>query len=153
MAKKLKHILLKIARLPASDQRWILGQLSSAQMEQLNQYQGLDLLESAQRFRKLKAKHIALPPFETPQLLEASEPLPAYCEELATRAPLYAAVVIEQGAYPWESLFLHQFDHEGLIKRSLETQVPDLKPLVKSTLFSEWESRFTFEDYLEPHHG
>lgn len=143
---KLKQILLNIARLPSSDQRWVLRQLSGEQRVTLEQKHGLKLLQSAQRFRKLKTKNLFLP-------LASPQPLPAYCQQLATKAPLYIAVVIEQGSYPWQALFLQQFDKDGIIKSSLETHVPDIKRLVKEALFSEWENSISFDAYLENGHG
>jgi len=143
---KLKQILLNIACLPSSDQRWILRRLSDKQRATLEQKHGLKLLHSAQRFRKLKTKNPGLP-------LASPEPIPSYCQKLATKAPLYIAVVIEQGSYPWQALFLQQFDKDGVIKSSLETHVPDIKTLVKEALFSEWENSISFDAYLESGHG
>ena len=143
---KLKQIMLKIARLPSSDQRWILRKLSSDKQETLQQWQGLKLLQEARRFRKLKPKNPCI-------RLDAPPALPAYCQQLATKSPLYIAIVIEQGFYPWRALFLQQFDKNGLINTSLEQHVPDIKPLIKQALFSEWEIALSFESHLENGHG
>ena len=128
----LKQILLKIARLPSSDQRWILHRLSNQQRATLTHWPGLKLLQRAQHFRTLKIHYHDAP-------LNPPITLPACCQHLSTKAPLYVAIVIEQGLYPWTTLFLQQFDQDGLIKASLENHVPDIKPLVKQALFSEWE--------------
>ncbi len=79
--------------------------------------------------------------------------LPVYAQKLATRAPLYAAIVIEQGNYPWEVLFLNQFDTTGAIQRLLESQVVDIKVDVKQTVFKTWEDALSFEQHLEASHG
>lgn len=152
MDKNFKELLVKIARLPRADQRWILRQLSDDQLSTFNQNQGMELLEEAQRFRNLKTKNL-LTLMNNPQTLDEKDPLPLFCEQLAKKNPLYAAVVIEQGGYPWESIFLQKFDSDGLIKKSLENQVPDLKALVKNTLFKEWEQSLSFENHLENENG
>lgn len=147
MIKQLKHIMFNIARLPSVDQRWILRHLSATEMKTLNTWQGLKLLKDAQRFRSLKACDLSL------SLNEAPEPLPAFCKDLATETPLYAAIIIEQGRYPWKNLFLSQFDTQGAIKASLENQVLDIKPRVKEAVFTEWENSISFERLLEDAHG
>ncbi len=152
MAKNLKEILVNIARLPKGDQRWILRQLPQEHLITFHNNQGEELLKEAQRFRKLKTKHLPSLSESTPNL-NAPDPLPSFCEELAKKAPLYAAVVIEQGGYPWESLFLQKFDNDGLIKNSLQNQVPDLKPVIKNTLFNEWEQSLSFESFMESENG
>ena len=143
---RLKQILLKIACLPLSDQRWVLHRLSAEQRVTLEQKHGLKLLQNAQRFRILKMKNLSLS-------LASPPPLPEYCQQLATKEPLYIAVVIEQGSYSWQSLFLQQFDKDGTIKSLLESHVPDLKPLVKQALFNEWQQSISFDAYLENKHG
>jgi hypothetical protein len=148
---KLKQILLHIARLSSSDQRWILSQLSSAQHVTLERWQGLKHLEHARRFKTLKTKTLstAIP-----------QDLPVYCKQLAIKAPLYIAIVIDQGLYPWQETFLEHYDRDGFIKMALTTHVPDIKPSVKLFLFNEWvaemsaaENAATFEEYLESGHG
>ena len=142
----LKKILVQIARLPARDQRWILKQLSSTAQSTLSRWDGLALLKEAQRFRTLPPQDICI----------SNEPaivLPAYAQTLAMRAPLYAAIVIERGDYPWGFLFLKQFDKTGAIKRLLENQVFDIKTDVKEALFKAWEDSLSFEHHLEASHG
>lgn len=146
MLRQLKQVLLKIARLPAVDQRWILHQLSAEQRIALQNHQGLEILKAARRFRKL--------PQQPPEpLLATSEALPTYCQQLAGESPLYAAIVIEQGLFPWRSRFLSEFDIEGTIQSALNCQVPDIKSPVKQALFHEWEARLSFDGYLENQHG
>lgn len=146
MSSELKQILLNMARLPLSDQRWILRQLSSQQLQTFKRYQGLNLLAAAKRFRKLNTKHLTLS-------LDVPNPLPACCQQLASKAPLYAAIVLEQGAYSWQTLFLQQFDPDNAIKLLLENQVLDIKTPVKQALFREWENTLSFEEHLGNIHG
>lgn len=147
MTNSLKQILFKVARLPSIDQHWILRRLSSTELNTLNQYHGLKLLKEAQRFRRLKPNDACL------VLKEAVNPLPAWCQRLAQHAPLYAAIIIEQGSYPWSNVFLKQFDVDGRIQDVLEHQVLDIKPGVKQAIFSEWERSVSFEDLLDESHG
>jgi len=147
MTKPLKQILFNIARLPSVDQHWILRRLSSAELKTLNQYHGLKLLEEAQRFRTLKSGDACIP------LKESPSPLPVFCQQLAMKAPLYVAIIIEQGAYPWREIFLEQFDTDGAIRSLLDCQVLDVKPAVKQAVFSEWEGTVSFESLLDGTHG
>ena len=134
------------------DQRWILRQLSEEQLAAFNKNLGPELLQEAQRFRTIKASdHASL--LDAPKSMEEQEVLPSFCHQLATKAPLYAAIVIEQGNYPWETLFLQQLDSNGLVRHSLETQVPDLKPAVKALIAQEWEQSLSFESYMEHENG
>lgn len=159
MTSQLKRILLKMIHLPSADQRWILRQLTAEQRDIFQRYHGFDLLEKAQRFRKLHLENTTTP---------ESEPLPGYCTLLAMKAPLYIAIILEQGSYPWQSLFLKQFDSEHRIAALLDTKVPDIKAAVKIELFNEWQSRidfvitgpnsktenpYSFEDHMESAHG
>lgn len=159
MTSRLKKILFKMVHLPTADQRWILRQLPAEQLAIFKRYQGLDLLEKAQQFRKLHFENTALP---------ESEPLPGYCTQLAMKTPLYTAIILEQGSYTWQSLFLKQFDSDHRIAALLETKVPDIKTAVKIELYNEWQSRIdyaitgpnsktenhsSFEDHMENAHG
>ncbi len=152
MANELKEIILKIACLPASSQRWIMRRLTNEQLELFNQHQGLKHLAEAKRFRKLKG-YTPNPSIAAIGNSESTINLPVYCQTLLKKSPLYAAVVMEQGAYPWQALFLQQLDSEGLIKNALHNEVPDLKPLIKTALFNEWEDSISFKSYLELEHG
>jgi len=146
MTNQLKQILFNIARLPSVDQDWILRRLSNTELNTLNQYNGLKLLKEAQRFRLLKSEDACIP------LKEAPMPLPDLCQQLALKAPLYAAIIIEQGAYPWREMFLEQFDVDGTIQGLLENQVLDVKPMVKQAVFSEWERSVSFDNLLDSAH-
>lgn len=146
--KSLKHLLLEIARLPVADQRRILSQLSIEQRATFNRFDGPALLKTAQRFCNLTA-----PAQATPDLPQPQEPIPACCELLAQETPLYAAVVLDQGTYSWTPLFLNLCDSAGAVRRALESQVPDLKPLVKKAIWAEWENKRSFDSYLEEADG
>ena len=119
-----------------------LRHLSNAEVRTLTQWRGLKLLQDAQRFRTLMPGDVSLP-LEAPP-----KALPAICQQLATKAPLYAAIVIEQGLYPWQEQFLERFDIEGVIQTTLENQVLDIKRVVKQAVFSEWERSFSFDNLL-----
>lgn len=129
--------MTNIARLPCADQSWILRRLSSSEMSTLNTWRGLSLLQNPQQ-----------PEEESP-----TQALPAICQTLARKTTLYAAIVIEQGSYPWTPLFLQQFDTDNAIQRAIDTQVSDIKPLVKQAVFSEWENDVAFEHLLDETHG
>ena len=152
MISRLKQILLKMVRISSSDQRWILRQLTDDQLAKFKRYNGSDILESAKRFRNMDIKHLVMP-------TALQNPLPACCTQLAMKAPLYAAIILEQGSYPWQSDFLKQFDSDNLVSDMLENRVPDIKEAVKQALYSEWESTKDmddlqpFENYLEDVHG
>ena len=139
----LKQILFNIARLPSIDQNWIMRRLSGTELNTFKQYHGLELLQEAQHFRTLKAGDACLP------LKESPKPLPELCQQLAMKAPLYAAIVIEQGSYAWSDLFLEQFDTNGTIRAALSNRVLDIKSGVKQAIFSEWERSVSFDSMLD----
>ena len=143
---KLKQILLNIARLPTSDQRWIIQKLPNEQRDRLETCQGLDLLQQAQQFRSIKSNPTITPTDNEPTM-------PLECLQLMNHAPLSAAIVLEQGNYPWKELCLQQLDSNGQIKQALQCQVPDIKPLVKQMILNDWEQSPCFETYLEDDHG
>ncbi len=147
MIKQLKHILVNIARLPSGDQRWILRRLSKLELKTLNQWQGLKLLQDAQRFRTLKAGDLSLPQDAPPPLL------PAFCRELVGKAPLFTAIIIEQCGKPWTVQFMQDFDSDGIIQAALTNQVLDIKPMVKQAVFNDWEQSISFEHLLDDAHG
>lgn len=140
-----------MVRLPKTDQRWILRQLSKEQYLAFEEKQGLRLLEEAQRFKHIHIRD--LPSTPCMNHIKPETELPLFCEELATQTPLFIAIIIEQGNYPWADLFLNQYDSKNLIKKMLEDKVPELKPVVKSHLFQEWMQNPSFDSYLETEHG
>lgn len=143
MIKQFKQMLVTIARIPSSDQRWIIRQLTTEQLATFNRWQGSKLLKDAQRFRKLKLKRFDVPP----------NPLPIYCKQLAAKAPLYTAIILEQGSYAWHSIFLNRFDKNGVVKALLDKQVSGIKPSVKQALWNEWENSLSFEMHLDTING
>ncbi len=147
MIKQLKHILVNIARLPSVDQRWILRRLSNTELKTLNQWDGLKLLQDAQRFRTLKAADLFFPQDVRPPVL------PAFCRELAGKAPLFVAIIIEQCKKPWTVQFLQNFDGTGIIQAALTNQVRVIKPMVKQAVLCEWEQSISFEHLLDDAHG
>ncbi|MDI9817555.1 MULTISPECIES: hypothetical protein [unclassified Legionella] len=145
MTSTLKHLMLKVAQLPKKDQQWVLKNLSIGQQTVFKRFGGEQLLMQARRFRHLKFKK-APPPASPPVL-------PAFCRLLATRTPLYVAIVLEQGQYPWQAHFLRTFDLDGGIKNCLDKQLPQLKPATKKALLSQWENTLSFELHLESGNG
>ncbi len=73
-------------------------------------------------------------------------------DHLATKMPLYAAIVIEQGGYEWTHLFLERFDRDGAIQALLKNHVLDVKPLVKQAVLDEWMRLNSFDNLLDDSH-
>ena len=145
MTSHLKPILLKIARLPEIDQRWIVKHLPEDARIKFTLCDGLTLLKEAKRYRLVT-------PNQVKPIAKAPE-LPRCVSLLASKTPLYIALIIEQGNYSWKEAFLKKFDKEGLIVKQLEQEVHDIKPLSKQALFAEWQSNLAFEDLMESAHG
>lgn len=137
MNKTFESLLLKMARLPAVDLHWVLNQLTETNRRAFKRHHGFHFLKMAHG----KIERNTPPP-------EPKETLPGIGVALAKKAPLYAAVILEQGQYPWAPLFLAQKDTSGLIQVALNQDVLDLKPAVKLALWQEWEASFSFEHYL-----
>lgn len=148
MNKTLESILLKITRLSASHQRWILNQLPNIQRLSLHQHQGYQFLHDA--IQKIKRAPVSQ---QINDLSPSNRLLPFYCEQLATKSPLYAAIIIEQSEPSWIPQFLSTYDQDGIIQNLLKTQVLNIKPHVKKFVFNEWQQSIRFEDYLEESHG
>lgn len=146
MFNDLKRLLLQIARLPKSDQRWILNQLSAEQHAQLQSHQGMTWLNEAQRFKTLPVPKTTAP-------VAQEHTLPAFAQTLLLEAPLYAAIVLDQGAFPWQSQLLQNNDQDGAIRQALDALVPDIKEPVKKAVFEEWRQQLPFEHLLEHPHG
>ena len=144
MIKQLKHLLINIARLSLQDQQWILQRLTPAQRITFKKWDGLKLLNDAQRFRTLRPYAVCS---------DVAKPLPAYCQQLAAKPPLYAAIIMEQGSYPWKNLFLEQFDSTGAIQKLLHHEVTAIKPQVRAAVFNEWKQSLSFESHLDTLHG
>lgn len=144
MNHEFKKIVLNLAKLPRKDQLWVLKQLSFAQQEQFNQFNGHELLNKARKFRKLGM----------PELSLKKEPsLPAYCMQLRLEEPLFIAIILEQGAFAWEKNFLQSCLHQQQIIEQLERNVPTLKTATKSYLYQQWQQQLSFAEQLESVHG
>lgn len=141
MDNAFKNLLLKIAKLPLSDQRWILNQFTTEQQALFDSCQGSSLLEQARRFRLLPdSKH---------QPIKQNHALPDYCQELSKLPPLYIAILLEQGQFAWEAIFLevHQLQHT--LPQIMQTHVALIKPATKTLLFKQWQAGLNFKDHLE----
>jgi hypothetical protein len=145
MNNQFKTLLLKIVALPLKDQRWILSRLTPKQQEQFTQLQGNSLLGKARRFRKLP--YPQLPPIAKPAQL------PELCKELKQQAPLYIAIILEQGQFEWEQLFLQTNEQREEIKQLIKQVVCLIKPATKSYTFRQWQTSLSFVDQLESIHG
>jgi hypothetical protein len=142
MTKSLKPILERILRLPPQDQHWIFQQLSQEDRVTLEQWGGI----SAWRNPKQHAS-------EQKSNNQIASHLPTYCLNLATKSPLFIAIILEQGTYPWVRSFLAKFDTDGTIDALLEQHVPDIKPTIKQTIFNDWQTSLSFEAYVDDDHG
>ena len=144
MSKELKHLLLRLAKLSRSDQKWILHQLKPKHRSQFINIQGDSLLENAYKFRKLSC-----PPL--PKNTESS--LPETCKQLKQEAPLYIAIILEQGQFSWEQPFLQTCEQKHLITTQLDGPVKELKSCTKLFVFQQWQAQLSFKDQLENGHG
>lgn len=142
MSNPLKQILLKMARLAKSDQRWIISKLSSIEAQRFKQEQGEQLLQDARRFRQLNVDLQPLISTNTPKT-------PPFQQRLAEYPRLYIAIVLEQGNYFWQEQFLTRFDQEGSIKHLLATEVKTLKLATRQVLFKQWENSLSFDEHVE----
>lgn len=142
MSNPLKQILLKMARLSKSDQRWIISKLSSAEAQRFNQEQGEQLLRDARRFRKLNTDL-------QPLICRNTQKTPSFHQRLSEYPALYIAIVLEQGNYVWQEQFLTRFDQDGSIKHLLTTQVKPLKCSTRQVLFRQWENTLSFDEQME----
>lgn len=141
MTNSLKPLLLKIASLKPCDQQWILQQLPDTLAHKFQQKKGLQHLAMARRF-------LGLTPCDDLSTVTIN-PLPDYCHMLAHKAPLYVAIILEQGNYPWEKRFLCQFDEFKTIDDALNRHLADIKPAVKKAVWQEWQHTLSFDQYLE----
>lgn len=145
MIRELKEILIKIAALPRSDQRWIISKLPDQQTAIFKQMQGEQQLEKARRFRCLNTKHA---------LTKLTPPLAStYPQALANYPPLYIAIVLEQGKFPWQESFLQAVDQDDTVKFLLYNRVQELKDAARQALFKQWEANSSLQSFLEQNHG
>lgn len=129
-----KRLLLQMARLPKRDRQWIIRQLPDSAHETWLKHRGAALLNAAQRFQTLTIDDACIP-------TEIAALPPQACA-LATQPPLYIALILTQGQFPWTRLFLTTWDAQGAIKMAMENEAPCIKPAVQQALFNAWESSF-----------
>lgn len=149
MNNPFNHLLTRLTKLPPADQRWIWKQLSTEQRRSFKKNKGIIQLQAA--LGGLPSDRSSLKPIP-----DVPQALPTYCAALAIKDPLYIAIVLEQGSYPWQTQFLTEFDSEGEISRLLSKDVFNIKFLVRQALFKEWESscfHLDFEQFLEEPNG
>lgn len=154
MNKEFKKLLIKIARLPRSDQRWILKQLNPTQREQFKKLQGNSLLLDAYRFRSLSDSQL--------EKMDPDSPLPKSYQTLRKKDPLFIALILEQGQFSWADEFLKEIE----INEETYKQVKLIKPATKLFVYQQWQSELCdlkqpssekeekkFDEYLEIAHG
>ncbi len=140
MNKSFKTLLLKIARLPLRDQKWLINHLSPDALHRFNTLKGKTLLHQARKFRDVQSLVTELP--DTPQAL------PTYCETLKDRSTLYQAIIIKQGHFPWAQNYLETQAHD--VK---QIAVQHIKPKTQMALLRHWQNQLTFKEQLEEHSG
>lgn len=143
MNNELKRIVLNLAKLKSADQRWVLNQLTPTQREHFVSMKGHALLKEANKFRHLPC----------PQPIVKEFSLPEFCQQLSQQDPLYIAIILEQGQFAWEPLFLETCMQKQKINEQLTTQVLQLKPAAKLYLFQQWQKQLSFSEQLEVPHG
>lgn len=142
MNKQLKQLLLTLAKMSTRDQRWIIEQLPPELQQRFIQLQGPDFLQQAAKF-----KSVAKMPTQDNGSLAAE--LPEFCEQLASNAPLFIAIILEQGCFSWQALF---FKHYDCIQATLQ-QLKSIKSATKAHLFNQWQQQFSFEELMGDEHG
>lgn len=142
MTRRFKAILLSIARLSVSDQRWILKRIPQHLQAKFEQLDGPQQLQQARRFRTLAISGPSefIPPVPS---------LPEGCDWLAEQDPLYIAAILEQGKFTWMNDFLKKYDEDKQILMSLNHDIKQIKPMTKQMLFMMWKKNLSFEHYLE----
>jgi hypothetical protein len=145
MNKEFRKLLLKIAALPKTDQKWMLNKLTTSQQQQFERLHGNVLLREAKRFQKLSPVNTAP---EKPVIQ-----IPSFCQELMHQEPLYIAIILEQGQFAWQEPFLKSLDQEEYIKQLLDEQVSFIKPLTKSNVLKQWQTHLSFDDQLAISNG
>lgn len=142
MNKQLKKLLMSMAKLRAKDQQWIINQLSCEQQQRFAQLQGPKLLQQAAKFKRLKT----IPTDNTNQM---NIILPEFCAELAEQEPLFVAIILEQGCFSWQALFISQYQHTPPSPQQLQR----IKDATKAHLFQQWQQQLSFQGQLECEHG
>lgn len=127
-AFNLKKLLVNIAALSLSDQRWLLQQLSAEEQALFHKHQGNQLLAQARRFSSCKEQMPTAEP----------EQLPTEGHQLAQTPELYLSIILEQGQFSWQSLFL---EHYPQAPKLLHQDSDEVKLATKSLLFQHWQQK------------
>lgn len=122
MANSFKKLLLKIASLSLKDQKWLIHQLNAQQQALFEQHQGATLLAQARRFKSLTEPKEAV--------------LPELGHQLAQYPAVYIAIILEQGAFPWQQLFIEHYPE------LLPQKEHEVKSATKALLFQQWKSQW-----------
>lgn len=141
MKTEFKSLLVRIARMRLSDQRWLLRQLSPEHQTLFDALQGSALLKQARRFNRLSNE----------SLLDKkpSQHLPQRGIDLHEKPALYTAIVLEQGQFHWEETFLNAHPERDLIHDLAQGLVKQIKPETKACLLQHWQGQLSFEAQLE----
>ncbi|MDP3269466.1 MAG: hypothetical protein Q8M40_10505 [Legionella sp.] len=145
MNKEFKQLLIELAKQSYADQKWILSQLPDKQREQFNRLQGDSLLKKAHRFRNVSINDIS-------QLKDIAK-LPAFCEALCQKHPLFIAIILEQGQFQWSEQFLETNYQSDEIRRFLNEETNKITPATRHSLFKNWQERLDFKDQMESING
>lgn len=145
MVKQLKTILMDIAKLPVSDQHWILKHLPDDTRSTFMRLNGSHYLKEARRFKSLT--------IQPSQAGKKPIELPAECMTLANEDPLYIAIVLEEATPIWINDFLTMYDKSGMIRAFLQQDIFSIKPLAKQAVLTNWQQRGSFAYLLENEHG
>lgn len=145
MNNEFKTLLLKIAKLPAGDQQWLLNQLTPKKKELFNAFHGELLLNEARKFRTL--------PIPELKKIQQMAHLPLFCNDLTSRSPLYVAIILEQGQFHWKKTFLESCAQEDNIQSKLTHEVNSLKQATKLALFKLWQEQLSFSEQMEYTNG
>lgn len=141
MKSKFKALLVRLAGMRLSDQRWLLKQLSPEHQRLFEAHQGTSLLKQARRFNKLPS-----------QALQDTKPiqyLPQRAVNLHEKPALYTAIVLSQGQFHWEDAFLNAHPEQDLIHDLTEGVVKQIKPATKACLLQHWQGQLSFDAQLE----
>ena len=112
-------LLLKIGKLSIRSQTWLFSHLSLLQKNRL-------------------ASIYALENF-----------LPSSCSHLATKAPLYCAIILKLLAPSWQALFLSIYDPKQRIQEILEGRLALLKPATMQAIIDDWQEELLFLENKE----
>ncbi|RAP36955.1 hypothetical protein B1207_05865 [Legionella quinlivanii] len=115
----LQDIVSAIGKLALRDQRWILSKLPEAKKKQL---------DNMSENQKAAVSNTMI-----------EDDLPGFCRSLATKDPLYIAIILEEGQFIWKEQFLNEFNLLDRIN-SIETSLANISNTSKSLVYAEWEN-------------